>query len=179
VRQAQDLLLRFALAQSQQDAWEHQQRLARLSRGLLQDYAALKRERGWLDMNDLEQLALHLMSDPVLSGWVQEKLDARVAHVLIDEFQDTSPLQWRALKSWLAAYSGAGHAPSVFIVGDPKQSIYRFRRAEPQVFQAAIAFVQEQLGGAVLRCDHTRRNAPAVLDGVNRTLCRGAGGRSV
>jgi ATP-dependent helicase/nuclease subunit A len=170
VRQAQDLLLRVRVAQSQQDAWEHQQRLTRLSRGLLQDYAALKRERGWLDMNDLEQLALHLMSDPVLSGWVQEKLDARVAHVLIDEFQDTSPLQWQALKSWLAAYSGAGYSPGVFIVGDPKQSIYRFRRAEPQVFQAAIAFVQEQLGGAVLRCDHTRRNAPAVLDCVNRTF---------
>jgi ATP-dependent helicase/nuclease subunit A len=170
VRQAQDLLLRVRVAQSQHDAWEHQQRLTRLSRGLLQDYAALKRERGWLDMNDLEQLALHLMSDPVLSGWVQEKLDARVAHVLIDEFQDTSPLQWQALKSWLAAYSGAGYSPGVFIVGDPKQSIYRFRRAEPQVFQAAIAFVQEQLGGAVLRCDHTRRNAPAVLDCVNRTF---------
>ena len=170
VRQAQDLLLRVRVAQSQHDAREHQQRMTRLSRGLLQDYAALKRERGWMDMNDLEQLALHLMSDPVLSGWVQEKLDARVAHVLIDEFQDTSPLQWQALKSWLAAYSGAGYSPGVFIVGDPKQSIYRFRRAEPQVFQAAIAFVQEQLGGAVLRCDHTRRNAPAVLDCVNRTL---------
>jgi ATP-dependent helicase/nuclease subunit A len=121
-------------------------------------------------MNDLEQLALHLMSDSVLSGWVQEKLDARVAHVLIDEFQDTSPLQWQALKSWLAAYSGAGYSPGVFIVGDPKQSIYRFRRAEPQVFQAAIAFVHEELGGAVLRCDHTRRNAPAVLGCVNRTF---------
>ena len=170
VRQAQDLLMRVRVAQSQHDAWEHQQRLTRLSRGLLQDYAALKRERGWLDMNDLEQLALHLMSDPVLSGWVQEKLDARVAHVLIDEFQDTSPLQWQALQSWLAAYSGAGYSPGVFIVGDPKQSIYRFRRAEPQVFQAAIAFVQEQLGGAVLRCDHTRRNAPAVLGCVNSTF---------
>jgi len=170
VRQAQDLLLRVRAAQHQQDAWEHQQRLTRLSRGLLQDYAALKRERGWVDMNDLEQLALHLMSDPVLSGWVQEKLDARVAHVLIDEFQDTSPLQWQALKSWLAAYSGAGHSPGVFIVGDPKQSIYRFRRAEPQVFQAAITFVREGLQGVVLRCDHTRRNAPAVLDCVNRTF---------
>ena len=170
VRRAQDLLMRVRVAQSQHDAWAHQQRLTRLSRGLLQDYAALKRERGWMDMNDLEQLALHLMSDPVLSGWVQEKLDARVAHVLIDEFQDTSPLQWQALQSWLAAYSGAGYSPGVFIVGDPKQSIYRFRRAEPQVFQAAIAFVQEQLGGAVLRCDHTRRNAPAVLACVNRTF---------
>lgn len=170
VRQAQDLLLRVRAAQHQQGAWEHQQRLTRLSRGLLQDYAALKRERGWVDMNDLEHIALNLMSDPVLSGWVQEKLDARVAHVLIDEFQDTSPLQWQALKSWLEAYSGAGHAPGVFIVGDPKQSIYRFRRAEPQVFQAAMDYVRRGLDGVVLRCDHTRRNAPAVLDCVNRTF---------
>ena len=60
-------------------------------------------------------------------------------HLLIDEFQDTSPLQWQALSSWLSAYAGAGGGRdfSVFIVGDPKQSIYRFRRAEPQVFQAA------------------------------------------
>ena len=79
-------------------------------------------------------------------------------------------MQWQALKSWLAAYSGAGYSPGVFIVGDPKQSIYRFRRAEPQVFQAAIAFVHDDLGGAVLRCDHTRRNAPAVLGCVNRTF---------
>jgi len=99
VTRAQDLLMRVRAAQRQQDAWEHQQRMTRLSRGLLQDYAALKRERGWVDMNDLEQLALHLMSDPVLSGWVQEKLDARVSHVLIDEFQDTSPCSGRRSKA--------------------------------------------------------------------------------
>ncbi len=170
VRRAQDLLLRVRAAQQQQEAWAHQQRMTRLSRGLLQDYAALKRERGWVDMNDLEQLALHLMSDPVLSGWVQERLDARVTHVLIDEFQDTSPLQWQALKSWLGAYSGAGYAPGIFIVGDPKQSIYRFRRAEPQVFKAAMDYVRQGLDGTLLRCDHTRRNAPAVLACVNHTF---------
>jgi ATP-dependent helicase/nuclease subunit A len=55
-------------------------------------------------------------------------------------------------------------------VGDPKQSIYRFRRAEPQVFVAASDFVCEALGGVVLSCDHTRRNARGVLAAVNGVM---------
>ena len=170
VREAQELLVRMAQAQIQYDAWLHQQRMARLMRGLADDYAALKRERGWIDMGDLERAALALMSDPFLGGWVQERLDAQVRHLLIDEFQDTNPLQWQALSAWLDSYAGAGRAPSVFIVGDPKQSIYRFRRAEPQVFQAAKVFVAQGLGGDVLSCDHTRRNAQAVMDVVNTVM---------
>ena len=170
VQAAQALLLDMQQAQLQHEAWLHQQRMARLARGLVADYADLKRERGWIDMGDLERAALVLMSDSVLSGWVQERLDARVRHLLIDEFQDTNPLQWQALRAWLEGYTGAGHAPSVFIVGDPKQSIYRFRRAEPQVFKAAQAFVVEGLGGELLSCDHTRRNAPAVIGLINQVM---------
>jgi ATP-dependent helicase/nuclease subunit A len=125
-------------------------------------------------MSDVEQAAHRLLSDDVLAGWVQEKLDARVRHLLVDEFQDTNPLQWQALHAWLSGYAGAGTAPSVFIVGDPKQSIYRFRRAEPQVFAAAQRFVAEGLGGDRLSCDHTRRNARAVLDGVNTVMLAAA-----
>jgi ATP-dependent helicase/nuclease subunit A len=101
---------------------------------------------------------------------VQERLDARIKHLLIDEFQDTNPLQWQALHAWLSGYTGAGEAPGVFIVGDPKQSIYRFRRAEPQVFKAAQAFIRDGLGGDLLACDHTRRNAPAVIGAVNAVM---------
>jgi ATP-dependent helicase/nuclease subunit A len=121
-------------------------------------------------MGDLESAALTLMSDLMLSGWVQERLDTRVRHLLIDEFQDTNPLQWQALHAWLSGYTGAGTAPSVFIVGDPKQSIYRFRRAEPQVFIAAKEFVCNGLQGEVLSCDHTRRNAQAIIGLVNTVM---------
>ena len=175
VREAQDLALRVAAACDQHQSWDYQQRMARLARLLLAEFAALKLGRGWVDMNDVERAAQTMLSDPVLSGWVQERLDARIKHLMIDEFQDTNPLQWQALSNWLSGYSGAGggaggQAPSVFIVGDPKQSIYRFRRAEPQVFIAAQAFMRDGLKGDVLACDHTRRSSQAVIATVNAVM---------
>ena len=174
VREAQEFALRVAEATLQHQAWDYQQRMARLSRLLLAEFAALKRERGWVDMNDVERAAQTMLSDEVLSGWVQERLDARIRHLMIDEFQDTNPLQWQALSSWLSGYAGAGagaaKAPSVFIVGDPKQSIYRFRRAEPQVFIAAQAFMRDALGGDLLACDHTRRSSQSVVASVNTVM---------
>ena len=166
-------LNRIQQACEQQLAHDEHLRMVRLSRVLLAEFADHKRANGLADMADLERCALALLRDASLSGWVQERLDARIRHVLIDEFQDTSPLQWHALHAWLAGYAGAGgggsgqQPPGVFIVGDPKQSIYRFRRAEPRVFEAARAFVAEGLQGHVLACDHTRRNAPQVLAALN------------
>ena len=158
-------------AQAQHAAWLYQQRMTRLTRLLIAAFADVKRAHGWVDMNDVEQAAQLLLGQSALSGWVQERLDARIAHLLIDEFQDTNPLQWQALYGWLSAYTGAGgSAPRVFIVGDPKQSIYRFRRAEPQVFIAAKKFVREGLDGELLNCDHTHRNARAVVGLVNQAM---------
>jgi ATP-dependent helicase/nuclease subunit A len=157
----------------QEDSRLEHLRMVRLVRALFVAFADYKRARGYADMADLERCALALLADSELAGWVQERLDARVRHVLIDEFQDTSPLQWQALHAWLAGYAGAGggasgqRPPGVFIVGDPKQSIYRFRGAEPRVFAAAAQFIREGLGGNVLACDHTRRNAPGIVAAIN------------
>ncbi|HVL44959.1 MAG TPA: UvrD-helicase domain-containing protein, partial [Acidovorax sp.] len=129
-QEAEPELQRLLVARRQHEAWQHQQRMARLARCLIAQFAAVKQQHGWVDMNDVERTALVMLADPVLSGWVQERLDARIRHLLVDEFQDTNPLQWQALHAWLAGYAGSGGgaaAPSVFIVGDPKQSIYRFR----------------------------------------------------
>lgn len=171
--QVQDELAAIAAQIHQLDAHVEHLRLVRLARALLTEFAAYKRARGLADMSDLERCSLALLRDATLAGWVQERLDARIRHVLIDEFQDTSPLQWHALHAWLAAYAGAGGGASgqrptgLFIVGDPKQSIYRFRRAEPRVFEAAQRFVVDALGGTLLACDHTRRNAPELLAPLN------------
>jgi ATP-dependent helicase/nuclease subunit A len=161
---------------AQHDAAAAHAHMVCLARVLLSQYAQLKRERGLIDMADLELGARALLRDPVVSGWIQERLDARIRHVLIDEFQDTNPLQWQALHAWLASYAGAGGGASgqrplsVFLVGDPKQSIYRFRRAEPRVFAAARDFVAQALDGHVLACDHTRRCSPGVCQAVNRVF---------
>ena len=166
---ASEALIALQERAGQQDAHDDHARMTRLARVLLAEYAQLKRTRALADMGDLEAVALALLSDGDLAAWVQSRLDLRLRHLLIDEFQDTSPLQWQALHGWLSGYAGAGggRPMSVFIVGDPKQSIYRFRRAEPRVFAAAQAFVAEALQGQVLACDHTRRNAPAIVDGLN------------
>ncbi|MBI5255316.1 MAG: UvrD-helicase domain-containing protein [Burkholderiales bacterium] len=173
---AVEALVALRDAQDQHLAWLDHGRMLRLTRLLMMAWRELKRARALADMPDLERCALALLSDPVLSGWVQQRLDARVKQVLIDEFQDTSPLQWHALSAWLSSYAGAGggasgqRPPAVFIVGDPKQSIYRFRRAEPRVFEAAREFVVQGLEGVVLECDHTRRNAPGVMAVLNQVF---------
>jgi ATP-dependent helicase/nuclease subunit A len=176
VRDAQERLARALAARRQHEAWLHQRRMARLTRVLLDAYAAVKRERGWVDMNDVEGAARRLLGDAELSGWLQQRLDARVRQLLVDEFQDTNPLQWQALCGWLSSYAGAGgaDAPRVFLVGDPKQSIYRFRRAEPQVFRDAQRFVVEALGGSLLSCDHTRRCARGVVETLNAVMAQAA-----
>jgi ATP-dependent helicase/nuclease subunit A len=77
------------------------------------------------------------------------RLEARYQHVLVDEFQDTSRLQWQLVASLVQSWGegfGVGHEgplpPSLFLVGDRKQSIYRFRDADVGLLDEALAFVQ-------------------------------------
>ena len=99
---------------------------------------------------------------------MQYKLDARYRHILLDEFQDTNPLQWQILKSWFDAAVGAERTPHVFVVGDPKQSIYRFRGADARLFNLAKQELGEHFGARHLTQDASWRNAQPILDVVNR-----------
>ena len=110
---------------------------------LLEAYQRVKEERLVIDYADIEWHAWRLVSVSEHAVYMQYKLDSRYRHILLDEFQDTNPLQWLTLKSWLEAAVGADMRPTVFMVGDPKQSIYRFRRAEARLFGMAGAYLEE------------------------------------
>lgn len=125
-----------------------------------------KTARRQIDFVDAEWQVLKLLRDEETAAFLQARLDARYGHVLLDEFQDTNPLQWQVLLAWLAAYSDSAR-PAVFLVGDPKQSIYRFRRAEPRLFSGAIDFLVGEYGAHRCELDATRRNARPIVDVIN------------
>ncbi len=132
-------------------------------------YQKIKEDRRKLDFADLEMHAWNLLIKSDNAAYLHSRIDARYRHVLIDEFQDTNPLQWHIVRAWLDAYGDDGDRPSVFIVGDPKQSIYRFRRAEPRVFKAARKMLCEH-GAADLSTRQTRRNGRAIVDVLNQAM---------
>ncbi len=137
---------------------------------LLEHYQRLKRQQNLLDFADLEWLAYRLLSADGHAEWVQYKLDERIDHLLVDEFQDTNPTQWRLLQPLLAELAAGGrgdHPRSVFLVGDAKQSIYRFRRAEPQLFDAARDWLTRAAGAQVVTQDMSWRSSPAILTFVD------------
>ncbi|KAA0179083.1 AAA family ATPase [Cupriavidus gilardii] len=134
---------------------------------LLARYQEHKGQQRAMDFADLEWLAARLMRDEQTATYLQVRLDARYRHLLLDEFQDTNPLQWRILQGWLAGYQDLAERPTVFLVGDPKQSIYRFRRADARLFDVARQMLQREFGATVLRTNRTRRNSGSVLRWVN------------
>jgi len=125
------------------------------------------RTRNALGFDDLEWQAWKLLRGPD-RDWVQYKLDRRIEHLLLDEFQDTSPTQWSLLLPILDNMADDAERPrSAFVVGDPKQSIYGFRRANPELLARAGDYLRERLGGIEQPLNDSRRSAPAVIAFVN------------
>jgi ATP-dependent helicase/nuclease subunit A len=112
--------------------------IVRLGHALIKGYEARKRLHAQLDYDDLVLKALDLLRRDGIAPWVLFKLDGGLDHILIDEAQDTNPEQWEIV-ALLAAEFFAGEDPlgrvrTVFAVGDAKQSIYSFQRADPRAF---------------------------------------------
>ncbi len=126
-----------------------------LSRGVRRVYQiALRQYRGTLDSHGLLDFSETLSSALVLLAQMEEfarsryRLEGRYHHVLLDEFQDTSRAQWALvallIRSWgegTGLAEGAPLNPSIFLVGDRKQSIYGFRDADVSVMEEAAVFV--------------------------------------
>lgn len=143
-------------------------------------YEELKRRRGVLDFLDLLELARDLVRD---HDEARAELQARFTHLFVDEMQDTDPLQSELLlllaaddpteRDWRRARLVPG---KLFMVGDPKQAIYRFRRADLGVYEDVKARVREA-GGEVLTLSTSFRARPGIQRFVNAAFagCFGEG----
>lgn len=131
-------------------------------------FTDLKNERDVLDFDDLELQTVELLRNhPSVAGRYAGN-DGEIKHVMVDEFQDTNDVQ-RAIIYYLCGIDiERGIAPQgrLFVVGDPKQSIYAFRGADVSVFDQ----VQQQivgLGGEVLRLSHSFRSHTRLVEMFN------------
>jgi len=136
---------------------------------LLSHFQRIKQEQRLLDFSDLEWKACELLNRSEHASWVQYKLDTRIDHLLVDEFQDTNPTQWHLLLPLLQELAAGNEERlrSVFLVGDTKQSIYSFRRANPALLGEASEWLEEHLQSESFPLDSSRRSAQAIIDCVN------------
>lgn len=123
-------------------------------------YTARKAELRVLDFNDLETLTWELLTDPAVGSRYR---GAEFNHLLVDEFQDTN----RAQQAIVYALSGLDRPGSLFVVGDPKQSIYRFRGAQNEVFDAVRRQI-EAAGGKRLSLSMSFRTHARLVTEINR-----------
>ena len=129
----------------------------------------LLRERGVTDFGGVANAALHVLCEAredVMAG-----LDARLKHVLVDEVQDTNPAQFALLSALVADWS-AGDGRTLFLVGDPMQSIYGFRDADVGLFALAQTHGVSDVRLQQLTLSANYRSRPAVVDWVNVELAR-------
>ncbi len=162
LRRIHDQQLRVRTANATQ-AWYH------CGSRLLGHYQRIKTEQGLLDFADLEWKTYRLLNRSRHAEWIQYKLDQRIDHLLVDEFQDTNPTQWRLLLPLLREMAAGGSARnrSILIVGDEKQSIYRFRRADPGLFNVAQNWLDKHMQATTLTQDKSWRSSSAIIQFVN------------
>ncbi|HMF79543.1 MAG TPA: UvrD-helicase domain-containing protein, partial [Bryobacteraceae bacterium] len=131
---------------------------------------AVFRETAAVDFTEVAHAALRALGTPEAPTDLLYSLDYRIEHLLVDEFQDTSRAQYKLLRALTEQWSdGGGH--TLFLVGDPMQSIYRFREAEVALFLQC--WESEQLGSVrlkPLRLTSNFRSTPELVEWVREKV---------
>ena len=179
----ESLMARVETARAQRIALQARERTAALhafARVFLPAYEEAKLLRGWLDFDDLILKARDLLTDRKVADWVLFKLDGGLDHILVDEAQDTSPVQWQVIERLAQEFtSGQGTRPdtprTIFVVGDKKQSIYSFQGADPREFDRMKSEFAARLSNNEtplqdMEMEFSFRSSRAILDIVDATF---------
>ncbi len=150
--------------------------LLRLGEAFISAYEAEKTATARLDYDDLILTARRLLERRGIAPWVLYKLDGGLDHILIDEAQDTNPEQWGVIAALAGDFfsgEGAHSGPrTIFAVGDAKQSIYSFQRADPAAFRRmrdhfASRVDAARTGWREVNLDLSFRSTEAVLSVID------------
>ena len=156
---------------------------------MVQSYETAKTRRAALDFDDLIEKANAVLARSDSAAWVLYKLDGGIDHMLVDEAQDTNPAQWQIVKTLATEFFQGQSARddverSLFVVGDEKQSIYSFLKADPRVFDEMRGYFEELIHAAEKPFHRAAltvsfRSAPAVLRAVDAVFAADAVRRGV
>lgn len=115
--------------------------------------------------SDITQTVGKIISNPILGLEIYFRLDSRIKHILIDEFQDTSWTQWDIMKPLIEEILSDAEERSLFVVGDLKQAIYGWRGSSPEIFGRFLEYYERALKKHPMF--ESYRSAPEVLELVN------------
>lgn len=129
-------------------------------------------ETGKVDFVEMSLGALHALRDETGPTEVAQALDYTISHILVDEFQDTSALQFQLLEQLICEWTPTGSEgyKTVFLVGDPQQSIYRFRGAEVGVFLHAQQYGIANITLKSISLKRNFRSQPMLVNWVSDKL---------
>ena len=157
------------------------QRIREIFGSCLKRHALLKSSKSLLDFSDLEYIAYRMLTEEPEWANILYAFDEKTDHILVDEFQDTNNFQWAVIdrlaeewRSGIGAKRDEGIKPTVFLVGDRKQSIYYFRGANVEIFRRAKEKLAEWLGDEFHyeEVKENYRSAPAIISFTNTLFSR-------
>ncbi len=126
-----------------------------------------KSKNALLDYDDIINLATNLLSNPGYKDWILFNLDQKIDHILVDEAQDNSISQWKIITNLCSEFfTGGDEKRTLFVVGDVKQSIYRFQGANPHLFNYMQQYFHTKTGDRdwiSCQLEKSFRSTPEVL----------------
>ena len=150
------------------DTWENLAALFTVLKLAVAHLGLVFQQSGQVDFTEITLSALNALGSEDAPSDASLLLDYQIDHLLIDEFQDTSVVQYQLIEKLIAGWSGEQQR-TLFLVGDPKQSIYRFRQADVSRFSET--FSTERFAQVPIKALHLRanfRSDPLLIDWINQ-----------
>ncbi len=151
--------------------WQVMESLLRVLKLAAANLRLVFREAGEVDFPEIAASARTALGDAAEPTELALGLDARIRHLLVDEFQDTSVSQFELLEKLTAGWE-PGEGRTIFLVGDPMQSIYRFRQAEVGLFLKVAEGSAGPTSPEFLRLDANHRSQAGIVNWVNEAFRR-------